>query len=408
MNKKIKQPLEDINILDLTRVLAGPTSTQILGDLGANVIKIERPLSGDDSRNLGPPYLDKNLKKPMESSYFLSVNRNKNSVELDFTQKEGQELAKKLIKKCDVLVENFRAGNLKQYGLDYTSIKKINPEIIYCSITGFGQNGPYSKRGGYDYLVQAMGGIMSITGEKKGNPTKIGVGVSDIITGLYSTIGILSALRFKELTGKGQHLDISLMDSQVSWLSYVAQNYLISGKIPKRIGNDHPSIVPYQTAKAKDGLMVLAIANDRQFKEFCKYAKISNLINDPKFKTNSSRVKNRRDLNKIINKIIKKKTIKQWVEGLVKVNVPCGPINNIKQVFEDKQVKSRKMVISMRHSKSKNKKIKLIANPINFSESKVQYKKPPPRLGQDTTTVLKKFLKLDSKDLLDLKKKKII
>ena len=408
MNKKIKQPLEDINILDLTRVLAGPTSTQILGDLGANVIKIERPLSGDDSRNLGPPYLDKNLKKPMESSYFLSVNRNKNSVELDFTKKEGQEIAKKLIKKCDVLVENFRAGNLKQYGLDYTSIKKINPKIIYCSITGFGQNGPYSKRGGYDYLVQAMGGIMSITGEKKGNPTKIGVGVSDIITGLYSTIGILSALRFRELTGKGQHLDISLMDSQVSWLSYVAQNYLISGEIPKRIGNDHPSIVPYQTVKAKDGLMVLAIANDRQFKEFCEYAKISNLINDPKFKTNSSRVKNRCDLNKIINKIIKKKTIKQWVEGLVKVNVPCGPINNIQQVFEDKQVKSRKMVISMKHSKSKNKKIKLIANPINFSESKIQYKKPPPKLGQDTISVLKKFLKLDSKDLLDLKKKKII
>ena len=408
MNKKIKQPLEDINILDLTRVLAGPTSTQILGDLGANIIKIERPLSGDDSRNLGPPYLDKNLKKPMESSYFLSVNRNKNSVELDFTKKEGQELAKKLIKKCDVLVENFRAGNLKQYGLDYKSIKKINPEIIYCSITGFGQNGPYSKRGGYDYLVQAMGGIMSITGEKKGNPTKIGVGVSDIITGLYSTIGFLSALRFKELTGKGQHLDISLMDSQVSWLSYVAQNYLISGEIPKRIGNDHPSIVPYQTVKAKDGLMVLAIANDRQFKEFCKYAQISNLINDPKFKTNSSRVKNRCDLNKIINKIIKKKTIKQWVEGLVKVNVPCGPINNIQQVFEDKQVKSRKMVISMKHSKSKNKKIKLIANPINFSESKIQYKKPPPKLGQDTISVLKKFLKLDSKDLLDLKKKKII
>ncbi len=387
MNKKIKQPL---------------------GDLGANIIKIERPLSGDDSRNLGPPYLDKNLKKPMESSYFLSVNRNKNSVELDFTKKEGQELAKKLIKKCDVLVENFRAGNLRQYGLDYTSIKKINPEIIYCSITGFGQNGPYSKRGGYDYLVQAMGGIMSITGEKNGDPTKIGVGVSDIITGLYSTIGILSALRFKELTGKGQHLDISLMDSQVSWLSYVAQNYLISGEIPQRIGNDHPSIVPYQTVKAKDGLMVLAIANDRQFKEFCIYAKISKLINDPKFKTNSSRVKNRRELNKIIDKIIKKKTIKQWVEGLIKVNVPCGPINNIKQVFEDKQVKSRKMIISMNHSKSKNKKIKLIANPMNFSESKILYKKAPPKLGQDTIKVLKKFLKLNNKDLLDLKKKKII
>jgi len=408
MNKKIKQPLEDINIFDLTRVLAGPTSTQILGDLGANIIKIERPLSGDDSRNLGPPYLDKNLKKPMESSYFLSVNRNKNSVELDFTKKEGQALAKKLIKKCDVLVENFRAGNLKQYGLDYKSIKKINPKIIYCSITGFGQNGPYSKRGGYDYLVQAMGGIMSITGEENGNPTKIGVGVSDIITGLYSTIGILSALRFKEVTGKGQHLDISLMDSQVSWLSYVAQNYLISGKIPKRIGNDHPSIVPYQTVKAKDGLMVLAIANDRQFREFCKYAKISNLIDDPKFKTNSSRVKNRCELNKIINSIIKKKTIKQWVQGLVKVNVPCGPINNIKQVFEDKQVKSRKMIVSMKHSKSKNKKIKLIANPMNFSESKIRYKKPPPELGQDTIKILKQFLKLNSKDLSNLKKKKII
>jgi len=408
MNKKIKQPLEGINIFDLTRVLAGPTSTQILGDLGANIIKIERPLSGDDSRNLGPPYLDKNLKKPMESSYFLSVNRNKNSVELDFTKKEGQELAKKLIKKCDVLVENFRAGNLKQYGLDYKSIKKINPEIIYCSITGFGQNGPYSKRGGYDYLVQAMGGIMSITGEEKGDPTKIGVGVSDIITGLYSTIGILSALRFKEVTGRGQHLDISLMDSQVSWLSYVAQNYLISGEIPKRIGNDHPSIVPYQTVKAKDGLMVLAIANDRQFREFCIYAKISNLIDDPKFKTNSSRVKNRSELNIIINRIIKKKTIKQWVQGLVKVNVPCGPINNIKQVFEDKQVKSRKMIVSMKHSKSKNKKIKLIANPMNFSESKIQYKKPPPELGQDTIKILKKFLKLNSKDFLDLKKKKII
>ena len=408
MNKKIKQPLEGINIFDLTRVLAGPTSTQILGDLGANIIKIERPLSGDDSRNLGPPYLDKNLKKPMESSYFLSVNRNKNSVELDFTKKEGQELAKKLIKKCDVLVENFRAGNLKQYGLDYKSIKKINPEIIYCSITGFGQNGPYSKRGGYDYLVQAMGGIMSITGEEKGDPTKIGVGVSDIITGLYSTIGILSALRFKEVTGRGQHLDISLMDSQVSWLSYVAQNYLISGEIPKRIGNDHPSIVPYQTVKAKDGLMVLAIANDRQFREFCIYAKISNLIDDPKFKTNSSRVKNRSELNMIINRIIKKKTIKQWVQGLVKVNVPCGPINNIKQVFEDKQVKSRKMIVSMKHSKSKNKKIKLIANPMNFSESKIQYKKPPPELGQDTIKILKKFLKLNSKDFLDLKKKKII
>ena len=408
MNKKIKQPLQGINVLDLTRVLAGPTSTQILGDLGANIIKVERPLSGDDSRNLGPPYLDKNSKSPMESAYFLSVNRNKNSVEIDLTKKEGQELAKKLVMKCDILVENFRAGNLKQYGLDYNSIKKINPKIIYCSITGFGQSGPYSKRGGYDYLVQAMGGIMSITGENKGTPTKIGVGVSDIITGLYSCIAILSALRFKEQTGQGQHLDISLMDSQVSWLSYVAQGYLVSGTIPKRIGNDHPSIVPYQTVQAKDGLMVLAIANDRQFKAFCNFAKIPSIYLDPNFKTNSSRVKNRDKLNKLIKKVMKTKTIKQWVKGLTEINVPCGPINNIKQVFADQQVKSRKMVISMKHPKSKNKKLKLIGSPMNFSKSKIKYKKSPPLLGEDTEKILKQYLKLSKRDLSKLKKKQII
>ena len=408
MNKKIKQPLEGINVLDLTRVLAGPTSTQVLGDLGANIIKIERPVTGDDSRNLGPPYLDKNTKNPMESSYFLSVNRNKKSVVIDLTSKEGQELTKKLVKKCDVLVENFRAGNLKQYGLDYSSIIKINPNIIYCSITGFGQNGPYAKRGGYDYLVQAMGGIMSITGEENGNPTKIGVGVSDIITGLYSSIAILSALRFKQETGQGQHLDISLMDSQVSWLSYVAQNYLVSGIIPKRIGNDHPSIVPYQTVKAKNGLMVLAIANDRQFSNFCKFAKIEHIFKDSKFKTNSSRVKNRNTLNRIINKTIKEKTINQWVKGLTKVNVPCGPINNIKQVFNDQQVKYRNMIVTMNHPKAKNKKIKLVGSPMNFSKSKIKYKKPPPLLGEDTAEVLKTFLKLSEKEMKTLKKKKII
>ena len=275
----------------------------------------------------------------------MSVNRNKQSVTIDLTKKEGQALAKKIIKKCDVLVENFRAGNLKQYGLDYKSIKKINPKIIYCSITGFGQTGPYSKRGGYDYLVQAMGGIMSITGEKKGQPTKIGVGVSDIITGLYACISILSALKFRDITSQGQHIDISLMDSQVSWLSYVAQGYLTSGITPQRIGNDHPSIVPYQTVKAKNGLMVLAIANDRQFKNFCNFSGLKNLHLDPKYKNNSQRVKNRSSLNKIINKIIKAKNINFWVNGLTKVNVPCGPINDISQVFEDPQVKSRNMKI---------------------------------------------------------------
>ena len=407
MKKKITESLHGINVFDLTRVLAGPTSTQILGDLGANIIKVERPNSGDDSRNLGPPYLDSNLEISQESSYYLSVNRNKQSVTIDLTKKEGQALAKKIIKKCDVLVENFRAGNLKQYGLDYKSIKKINPKIIYCSITGFGQTGPYSKRGGYDYLVQAMGGIMSITGEKKGQPTKIGVGVSDIITGLYACISILSALKFRDITSQGQHIDISLMDSQVSWLSYVAQGYLTSGITPQRIGNDHPSIVPYQTVRAKNGLMVLAIANDRQFKNFCNFSGLKNLHLDPKYKNNSQRVKNRSSLNKIINKIIKAKNINFWVNGLTKVNVPCGPINDISQVFEDPQVKSRNMKIKMKHRKSKEK-IDLIASPIKFSVSKIKYKKSPPILGEDTEFFLKKFLKMKPSNIKKLKLKNII
>ena len=407
MTKK-KESLQGINVFDLTRVLAGPTATQILGDLGANIIKVERPITGDDSRNLGPPYLDSNATDPKESAYYLSVNRNKHSVTIDLTKKKGQVLAKKIIKKCDVLVENFRAGNLKQYGLDYESIKKINPKIIYCSITGFGQNGPYASRGGYDYLVQAMGGIMSITGEKKGLPTKIGVGVSDIITGLYATISILSALRFRDQTSLGQHLDISLLDSQVSWLSYVAQSYLISGNIPDRIGNDHPSIVPYQTVKAKDGLMVLAIANDRQFKNFCEFSGLYDLCENSKFKSNSSRVKNRKELNKIIGKTILKKTIKEWVQGLTKINVPCGPINNIEQVFDDPQVKSRKMKINMKHKKSKTGKINIVGSPMNFSVSKIKYKKTPPTLGEDTKKFLNKFLKISIPEIKKLKDEGII
>ena len=407
MTKK-KESLQGINVFDLTRVLAGPTATQILGDLGANIIKVERPITGDDSRNLGPPYLDSNATDPKESAYYLSVNRNKHSVTIDLTKKKGQVLAKKIIKKCDVLVENFRAGNLKQYGLDYESIKKINPKIIYCSITGFGQNGPYASRGGYDYLVQAMGGIMSITGEKKGLPTKIGVGVSDIITGLYATISILSALRFRDQTSLGQHLDISLLDSQVSWLSYVAQSYLISGNIPDRIGNDHPSIVPYQTVKAKDGLMVLAIANDRQFKNFCQFSGLYDLCENSKFKSNSSRVKNRKELNKIIGKTILKKTITEWVQGLTKINVPCGPINNIKQVFDDPQVKSRKMKINMKHKKSKTGKINIVGSPMNFSVSKIRYKKTPPTLGEDTKKFLNRFLKISIPEIKKLKDEGII
>lgn len=408
MKNKLNQPLSGIKIFDLTRVLAGPTCTQTLADLGAEVIKVERPVSGDDSRNLGPPYLDDQSSNPQESAYFLSVNRNKNSVTIDLTTTEGQKLAKELIKKCDILVENFRAGNLKQYGLDYKSLIKIKPNLIYCSITGFGQTGPYSKRGGYDYLVQAMGGIMSITGQKNGLPTKIGVGVSDIITGLYACIAILSALRFKSLTGKGQHIDISLLDSQVSWLSYVGQSYLISKEIPEKLGNDHPSIVPYQVVEAKDGLMVLAIANDNQFKKFCIFAGLTKVFQNKNYQTNSSRVKNRKKLNIIIKKVIKQKTISEWINGLVNLNVPCGPINNIEQVFSDPQVISRNMKISMKHTKSLNGNINLIGSPIKLSKSPVKFKKSPPILGEDTEKILRKFLKLNKTKIQSLKKSKII
>ena len=402
---KNKQPLSGINVFDLTRVLAGPTCTQVLGDLGANIIKVERPKTGDDSRNLGPPYLDDSKIHPKESAYYFSVNRNKNSVTLDLTSKEGQLIAKNLIKKCDIVVENFRAGNLKQYGLDYKSLSKIKPNLIYCSITGFGQNGPYSSRGGYDYLVQAMGGIMSITGEEKGPPTKIGVGVSDIITGLYSSIAILSALIFRNQTKKGQSIDISLLDSQVSWLSYVAQSYLVSNKIPKRIGNDHPSIVPYQTVRAKDGLMVLAIANDNQFKNFCIFAGLKDLFTNEKFKNNSKRVKNRKELNKVIGEKIKKKNIVYWVEGLLKVNVPCGPINNLKEVFNDPQVVYRGMKVPIKYGR---KTVNLVGSPINLSKSPILYRKAPPKLGEDTDKILKSFLKLTNTELNKLKTKKII
>ena len=339
---------------------------------------------------------------------YTTVNRGKRAITLDLNNEKGLNIFKKLCVNSDVVVQNYRPGVAKRLGIHYNDLIQINPKIIVLSISGFGQDGPYSKRGGYDYLVQAMGGIMSITGEEKGKPTKIGVGVSDIITGLYSSIAILSALRFKEVTGKGQHIDISLMDSQVSWLSYVAQSYLISGKIPDRIGNDHPSIVPYQTVKAKDGLMVLAIANDRQFKNFCEFADLSNLCKNSKFKNNSSRVKNRKELNKIIGKTILKKTITEWVQGLTKINVPCGPINNIEQVFNDPQVKSRKMKINMKHKKSKTGKINIIGSPMNFSVSKIKYKKTPPTLGEDTASFLKKFLKISVQEIKKLKDKGII
>ena len=402
-------PLSGLRVFDMTRVLAGPTCTQILGDLGAGVIKIERPGRGDDSRGMGPPYLtDAQGKDTAESAYFLSVNRNKRSVTLNLTTEEGQELARRMIGKCDVVVENFRTGALAQYGLAYDQIREAYPALVYCSVTGFGQTGPYAERGGYDYLVQGMGGIMSVTGEPGGAPTKVGVGVSDIITGMYAAIAIQAALRHRDLTGEGQHIDMALLDSQVAWLSYVGENYLVSGEMPQRLGNQHPNIMPYQVFRASDGLMVLAVGNDAQFTRFCEFAGCPDLAADERYTTNARRVKNRDGLTPVLADIIASKSIAHWVEGLVGVNVPCSPINTIDQVFADPQVVARKMKINMPHPHLSGETMDLIASPLRLSRSPVSYRQAPPQLGEHTAEVLEELLEMDEKKMAALREKGVI
>ncbi len=402
-------PLSGLRVFDMTRVLAGPTCTQILGDLGAGVIKIERPGRGDDSRGMGPPYLtDAQGKDTAESAYFLSVNRNKRSVTLNLTTEEGQELARRMIGKCDVVVENFRTGALAQYGLAYDQIREAYPALVYCSVTGFGQTGPYAERGGYDYLVQGMGGIMSVTGEPGGAPTKVGVGVSDIITGMYAAIAIQAALRHRDLTGEGQHIDMALLDSQVAWLSYVGENYLVSGEMPQRLGSQHPNIMPYQVFRASDGLMVLAVGNDAQFTRFCEFAECPDLAADERYTTNARRVKNRDGLTPVLADIIASKSIAHWVEGLVGVNVPCSPINTIDQVFADPQVVARKMKINMPHPHLSGETMDLIASPLRLSRSPVSYRQAPPQLGEHTAEVLEELLEMDEKKMAALREKGVI
>ncbi|MBT5374735.1 MAG: CoA transferase [Rhodospirillaceae bacterium] len=396
-------PLSGIRVFDMTRVLAGPTCTQILGDLGAEIIKIERPGRGDDSRGLGPPYLkDTEGKDSRESAYFLAANRNKRSLTLNLTSPEGQSIARRLIADSDVVVENFRAGTLARYGLGAEDMCKANPRLIYCSVTGFGQTGPYASRGGYDYLVQAMGGIMSVTGEPDGPPTKVGVGVSDIITGMYAAISIQAALRHRDATNEGQHIDMALLDAQVSWLSYVGENYLVSNEVPERLGSHHPNIVPYQVFEAQDGLMVLAVGNDAQFKRFCTFAGIAEIAEDERFTTNGGRVTNRETITSILADIIKTKPINHWVDGLIGVNVPCSPINTIDQVFANPQVEAREMKIEMEHPLASNGKVDLIGSPIKLSASPVSYRHPPPMLGQHTDEILTKLLGLSEEQLKKL------
>ncbi|WP_026871494.1 CaiB/BaiF CoA transferase family protein [Inquilinus limosus] len=384
--------LAGLKVLDLTRVLAGPSATQILGDLGADVVKVERPGVGDDTRKWGPPFLrDAEGNDTTESAYYLSANRNKRSIAIDFTQEDGRALLRRLVARADVLVENYKLGDLARYGFGYDDLKDEFPALVYCSITGFGQTGPYAPRAGYDYLIQAMGGIMSLTGPVDGEPMKVGVAIADLMTGTYATIGILAALDHRRRTGRGQLVDMALLDTQVAWLSNAGQYYLTSGVPTPRTGNGHPTIVPYQAFRAADEYLILAVGNDSQFAKFCDVAGRPDLAADPRFATNQARVRNREVLVPIVAGLIAEKPRGFWLQALEARQVPCGPINTIDQVFADPQVAARGMRIEMPHPLAPDP-IALIGSPIKLSETPVSYRHAPPVCGADGEEVLRDWL----------------
>lgn len=399
-------PLSGVRVFDLTRILAGPTCTQLLGDLGADIIKVEKPFVGDDTRTWGPPYVKDRLgNDTTESAYYLSANRNKRSVTIDLSQPAGIELAKKFIEKSDVLIENFKVGGLAKLGLGYEDIREQFPNLVYCSVTGFGQTGPYAPRAGYDFLAQGIGGIMSITGAPEDEPVKVGVGIADVMTGMYASTAILAALRHRDATGEGQHIDTCLLDTQISWLINEGTNYLISGEIPKRLGNEHPNIVPYKVFSTSDGYVILAVGNDRQFRDWCTAAGADDLKDDERFKTNPLRIKNREVLYQKMPSFMKRKTTKEWLSIMEEVKVPCSPVNNIEQVFDDPHVKHREMKIEMDHELSGSGKVPLIGNPLKLSATPPQYRRPPPTLGQHTEEVLSEILELNSQEIKELRDK---
>ena len=395
--------LSGLRVLDLTRILAGPTGTQLLADLGADVIKIERPGRGDDTRGWGPPFLkDKGGNDTRESAYYLCANRNKRSVAVDLGNEEGQAIIRRLALEADILVENFKVGGLKKYGLDYESLSKENPRLIYCSITGFGQTGPYAHRPGYDFLIQGMGGIMSLTGypdEEGGRPVKVGVGIADVVCGLYAMTAILAALHKRSETGRGQHIDVALLDSQVSWLINQGTAYLMTGDVPGRLGNGHPHIVPYETFQASDGEFIIATGNDEQFTRLVTAAGQPELATDPRFKKNVDRVKNRHLLIPLLNDLTRQKTKAEWIALLDEISVPGGPVNNLKEAFGDPQTVHRGMTVEMPHALSGSGTVKLIGNPVKMSETPVQYRRPPPMVGEHTDEVLREWLDVEEEAL---------
>lgn len=405
----MKGALAGIKIVDLSRVLAGPWSTQNLADLGADVIKIERPGAGDDTRSWGPPFVDRTDTEGRDAAYFFCANRNKRSLTLDFTQPEGRQVLIALVNNADVLVENYKVGGLKKYGLDYPSLAKINPRLIYCSITGFGQDGPYAERPGYDALVQAMGGLMSITGEPDdapgGGPQKVGVAVVDILTGLYATNAILAALFHREKTGEAQQIDIALLDVQVATLANQAGNYLLSGELPQRMGSAHPSIVPYQAVACADGYLMLAIGNDSQFASLCRATGEPDVAKDERFSTNEGRVRHRQALLDWLLPAMRRHTIEEWCALAERENFPCGPINTIDRVFRDPQVKARGMRVNMQSAR--HGAIDLVASPMRLSKSPVSYRRAPPALGQDSADILREMGYSDVQ-IADLRDKKVI
>jgi crotonobetainyl-CoA:carnitine CoA-transferase CaiB-like acyl-CoA transferase len=382
-------PLDGLRVFDLTRILAGPTCTQLLGDLGAEVIKVERPGAGDDTRKWGPPYVkDAAGGDTSESAYYLSSNRNKRSVAIDIAKPAGQRLARRLIAGCDVMVENFKVGDMARYGLAYDDLKGELPRLIYCSISGFGQTGPYAPRAGYDFLAQGLGGIMSITGEADRPPMKVGVAIADIMCGMYAAVAILAALHHRDRSGEGQYIDLGLLDTQVAWLANIGLNYLTGGRVPQRLGNEHPNIVPYSVVPAADGFFILAVGNDGQFAKFCQFAGAPELASDPRFATNDARVRHRDELYRLLPGLTRAKPQAAWVDGLAKLGVPCGPVNDIGQVFADPQVQARGMQIAMPHPLAGKGTVDLIGNPLKLSATPVAYRRPPPTLGQHTDEVL--------------------
>lgn len=403
-------PLAGVRVLDLSRILAGPWATQILADLGAEVIKVERPVTGDDTRAWGPPFLQgPGGVETTDSAYFASTNRGKKSITLDVASADGQAIVRALSKTCDVFVENYKVGDMARYGLDHATLAEENPRLVYCSVTGFGQDGPYSLRAGYDFMIQAIGGLMSITGERDdlpgGGPQKCGVPIADLMTGMYAAVAILAALRERESSGLGQHIDMALLDSQVSWLMNHNLNYLVSGTVPKRWGNAHPNLTPYQAFPTEDGSLILAIGNDSQFRKFCAIAGLD-IATEPRFIDNKSRLAHRDALVAIIAQVMKTKSTAEWMEALEAKGVPCGPINTIDQVFADPQVIHRGLRRNLPHTAAGT--VPQVANPIRYSRTPIEYRHGPPVLGEHTTSILANDLGLDAGRIAELQRKGVI